>query len=144
MYEIFVDLLQKKGVTPYKVAKATGIGNSTFTDWKNGRSTPKLDKLAKIADYLDCSVDYLLGKTDDPRTTAQILEDSVNNAKGKIVAHDGDGTTYVDKGFAADYYKFFPKDAPKSKYGLCGGDEIIDITKEEFEKLKTILFTIRN
>lgn len=26
---------------------------------------PKSDNLAKIADYLDCSVDYLLGRTDD-------------------------------------------------------------------------------
>ena len=29
-------------------------------------SMPKADNLAKIADYLHCSVDYLLGRTDDP------------------------------------------------------------------------------
>ena len=33
MYEIFVKLLEKYGVTAYKVSKATGIGGSTFTDW---------------------------------------------------------------------------------------------------------------
>jgi hypothetical protein len=27
--------------------------------------------LAKIADYLDCSVDYLLGRTDDPCTSSR-------------------------------------------------------------------------
>ena len=27
---------------------------------------PKADNLAKIADYLNCSVDYLLGRTADP------------------------------------------------------------------------------
>ena len=29
-------------------------------------SIPKADNLARIADYLNCSVDYLLGRTDDP------------------------------------------------------------------------------
>lgn len=60
MYEIFVKLLDKYGVTAYKVSKATGIGGSTFTDWKNGRSTPKQDKLQKIADYFGVTVDYLV------------------------------------------------------------------------------------
>lgn len=29
-------------------------------------SWPQANNLAKIADYLDCSVDYLLGRTDNP------------------------------------------------------------------------------
>ena len=68
MYKIFVELLQKNGVTPYKVAQATGIGNSTFTDWKNGRSVPKQDKLQKIADYFGVSVDYLMGREQKEKT----------------------------------------------------------------------------
>lgn len=60
MYEIFVKLLKQRGVTAYKVSKATGIASSTFSDWKNGRSTPKQDKLQKIADYFGVSVDYLV------------------------------------------------------------------------------------
>ena len=60
MYEIFVKLLEKYGVTAYKVSKATGIGGSTFTDWKNGRSVPKQDKLQKIADYFGVTIDYLM------------------------------------------------------------------------------------
>ena len=30
-------------------------------------SMPKADNIARIADYLDCSVDYLLGRTDNPK-----------------------------------------------------------------------------
>ena len=60
MYEIFAKLLEERGVTAYKVSKATGIAGSTFTDWKNGRSTPKQDKLQKIADYFGVSVDFLI------------------------------------------------------------------------------------
>ena len=35
-------------------------------------SMPKSDNLAKIADYLDCSVDYLLGRVDTPNGTYSI------------------------------------------------------------------------
>lgn len=37
-----------------------GISNNTLHNMKN--SMPKADTLAKIADYLGCSVDYLLGR----------------------------------------------------------------------------------
>lgn len=36
------------------------ISNNTLHNMKT--SIPKADTLAKIADYLDCSVDYLLGR----------------------------------------------------------------------------------
>ena len=39
--------------------------NALFT-MSSGGSMPKADNLAKIADYLDCSVDYLLGRTEIP------------------------------------------------------------------------------
>ena len=56
MYTIFKELCDQKGVTPYRVAKDTGIGRSTFTDWKKGR-TPRADKLKKLADYFGVSVE---------------------------------------------------------------------------------------
>lgn len=59
MWEIFEKLIKEKGLTAYKVSQVTGIGRSTFTDWKNGRSMPGTDKLIKIAEYLEVSVEYL-------------------------------------------------------------------------------------
>lgn len=59
-YAIFCSLLEKYNVTPYQVAKVTNIPGSTFTDWKNGRSAPKQDKLKKIADYFGVYLDYLM------------------------------------------------------------------------------------
>lgn len=50
-YEKFEQLLQKHNTTAYRVSKDTGISGATFSDWKNGRSTPKLDKLRILADY---------------------------------------------------------------------------------------------
>ena len=41
------------------------LGSNTFSNMRHGR-VPLSDTLARIADYLDCSVDYLLGRTDNP------------------------------------------------------------------------------
>lgn len=66
MYEIFVQLLQKYGVTPYKVAKETGVSQSSLTDWKKGRSTPKSDTMKKIADYFGVTIEYLMTGNEEP------------------------------------------------------------------------------
>lgn len=60
MYEKFAELLVKNNKTAYAVAKETGIAQSIFSDWKNGRSTPKVDKLQKLADYFGVSIQYFL------------------------------------------------------------------------------------
>ena len=41
------------------------LGSNTFSHMLHGRAMA-FDSLAKIADYLNCSVDYLLGRTDNP------------------------------------------------------------------------------
>ena len=42
-----------------------GVEPATITNWEKGNRFPKDDVLIKIADYFDCSLDYLLGRTDD-------------------------------------------------------------------------------
>jgi repressor LexA len=41
MYEIFEKLLMERGVTAYKVAKATGISTGSMTDWKKAEVRQK-------------------------------------------------------------------------------------------------------
>lgn len=65
MYEKYVALREKKGVTDYRVSVDTGITKSTFTDWKNGRSNPKIDKLQILAKYFSVPIDYFLNDTAD-------------------------------------------------------------------------------
>lgn len=62
MYAKFEELLKKNNVTAYKVAKETGVTTATLTSWKQGKYTPKVEKLQKIADYFGVTVDYF---TDD-------------------------------------------------------------------------------
>ena len=67
MYEVFEQLLQKYGITAYKASKDTGITQSTLSDWKRGRSTPKTDNMKKIADYFGVSVEYLMTGIEEPK-----------------------------------------------------------------------------
>ena len=54
-------------MTASQVSKKTGISTGNISDWKNGKSIPGGEALAKLADCLDCSVDYLLGRTENPK-----------------------------------------------------------------------------
>ena len=54
-----------KNVRITDLLRECGLGNNTLSHMNHGRSLA-FDSLAKIADYLNCSVDYLLGRTDNP------------------------------------------------------------------------------
>ena len=60
MYKKFEELLVKSNKTIYRVAKDLNMASSTFYDWKSGVSTPKLDKLIKIAEYFGVSIEYFI------------------------------------------------------------------------------------
>lgn len=56
MYKKYAILRDARGLNDNKVCKATGIASATISSWKNGRYTPKIDKLQKIAELLGVSV----------------------------------------------------------------------------------------
>lgn len=60
MYHKYEELLKKTGKTSYQVSKDTGIAQSTISDWKTGRSRPKVEKLKILADYFGVDVGYFL------------------------------------------------------------------------------------
>ena len=60
MYKKYEELRNKAQVTDYRVSEDTGITRSTFTDWKTGRSQPKVEKLQTLANYFNVSVSYFL------------------------------------------------------------------------------------
>ncbi len=59
----FFNLLEDRGVAA-KISKATGISSGNISDWKSGRSKPTSKTIIKIAEHLNYSIDYLLGRTD--------------------------------------------------------------------------------
>ena len=59
-------LLQKTGVSAYRLSKAIGVSEAIISKWKNGIQEPKYDSLQKLSKYFGVSADYLLGLTDNP------------------------------------------------------------------------------
>ena len=82
MYEVFEQLLQKFGVTTADVCKATGIGQSTMSNWKNRRNLISGKNAQLIADYFGVSVDYLMtGKEKEGGETYYLNEETANMAQ---------------------------------------------------------------
>jgi len=60
LFEEFEKLLQEHKTTINRVAVETGIPRTVLYDWKSGRSTPKVDKMIKIADYFNVPLERLI------------------------------------------------------------------------------------
>lgn len=58
-------LRTEKGITQGYIADKLGMGRSNVGHIENGRTTPTSEALDKIADILDTTTDYLLGRTED-------------------------------------------------------------------------------
>ena len=104
MYDIYQKLLDEHKLKNSDIAKATGISNMTLSAWKRGVSTPKQDKLKKIADYFGVTIDYLMTGEDvtpsepqltpkDERDIAKDMENIIqklrNNESGPA-SYDGE------------------------------------------------------
>ncbi len=81
----FHELCQLHNTSPYAVCKSLNFSNATAAHWKKG-CIPKGEALCSIADYFDCSVDYLLGRTDIPHyKKSEHMEILINGIKYEIV-----------------------------------------------------------
>ncbi len=54
-------VIKERGKSTYKIFKDTRIKSSYFAKWRKGRE-PLLSSLGILADYLDCSLDRLVGR----------------------------------------------------------------------------------
>ncbi|TPG68928.1 XRE family transcriptional regulator [Brevibacillus laterosporus] len=64
--EILAKLRTTKKITQADLAKKLGIARTTYAGYENGSRKPDPDTLQKLADVFEVSVDYLLGRTDNP------------------------------------------------------------------------------
>lgn len=59
-----IDLLRIQGKSQNDLAEYLSIGKQVITDWKSGKSESYKKRLPEISEYLNTTIDYLLGKTD--------------------------------------------------------------------------------
>lgn len=60
-YENYAKFRNSQRLRDSDVAKKAGIPQSTFSDWKKGKSTPKMEKIQKIADALGTTPAHIMG-----------------------------------------------------------------------------------
>lgn len=57
------ELRKKARLTQAELAKLIGVNQNTYSYWENGKTKIDNATLAKLADYFNVTVDYLLGRT---------------------------------------------------------------------------------
>lgn len=86
--QIIADLIKKQAKLQNKQIKDVltdcDLNKNTIAELAKGKQLSSI-RLAKIADYLDCSVDYLLGRTKDP-SIANRFPDLTDDEWSKVEA----------------------------------------------------------
>lgn len=81
------ELREKRHVTQVRLSIAAEVSQETISAYESGKAMPSAETLIKIADYLNTSADYLLGRISDDKplmlVTNEIadeqLEELLNN-----------------------------------------------------------------
>lgn len=84
-------IAKEKGIATTIMLQECELNKNTLSSMNNRGSWLQADSLAKIADYLDCSVDYLLGRTDNLNVDNSIRTGDVTgiNVKGNTSVNIG-------------------------------------------------------
>ena len=91
-YNDYSKIRDSKGLKDGRVAELAGIGRSTFSDWKSGRSVPKDDKARKIAAALGVTYAYMMGWEHTPNNKStesleKIIDYNQSNGGSSVLAN---------------------------------------------------------
>ena len=121
MVDLIKSLCNKKGITVSALGVELGLGKNSITRWDENK--PSVDRVQKVADYFGVSVDYLLGRTDDPHPA--ISNDDVKNAIDEYVKSKGKQSTVIRYNGKEQTY------------------ETLDMTDEEWEIAQATIEALR-
>jgi len=60
------ELRKQRGISQMKLAMELNMSQNTISRYETGEREAGYEELLAIADYFDVSIDYLLGRTDNP------------------------------------------------------------------------------
>lgn len=92
---IIKELCKSRGTSVSKMLSECGIRKSLIYDLEKRDWTPSISVAEQIANYFDCSVDYLLGRTDNPNISGNYINGD-NNVQA-IRTGNGDMTIHAEK-----------------------------------------------
>lgn len=65
--EAFRRFRKTYGITQREAAQAAGVTERVYQSYEYGKVIPTATVLLALADYFDVSIDYLVGRSDDPK-----------------------------------------------------------------------------
>ena len=87
------DLRKQKHISQEVLAEELGVSRQAVAKWESGNSLPDILKIAALADYLEVSADYLLGREQaNYDKVMQIIKDMSENSNKRF---DGDVSPLV-------------------------------------------------
>lgn len=63
---ILTKLLDQRNISVYRLCKSLNLDQSMVRRWLQDGRMPSAENLIKLADYFDVSIDYLVGRSNDP------------------------------------------------------------------------------
>lgn len=86
MYERLKELCKKRGINITKLCEEVTNSSGNLSTWKKGYM--RSDYLALVAERLQCSTDYLVGRTDNPNMTCINGENGIQAVVGGAIEHN--------------------------------------------------------
>lgn len=80
-------LRKERGLTCAQVAKSCDVSEVTMWQWENGFYKPKYEKLLKLSQLFNCSLDYLI-KDDEETPKEETRTNDLNTANDFLIAMD--------------------------------------------------------
>lgn len=141
--QTIIELLDKQGKSQKNLTDYLGITQNAFTDWKSGRIKSYRKHLSKIAEFLNVSVDYLLGKEQEKKTPSKVLSPSFSltpRETAVLIAY----RTHPSEQPAVDKLLDVPTTPEEITLYVAAysegntPDSLTTVSKSEWEKLKAI------
>lgn len=88
------ELLRKNKMTQADLARKTGISTGLISQWKNRSQNPSAEKLQKVAECFNVSVDYLLGNEQKEKPAQNNVQ--VRDEHDNIVVLDDETRNLID------------------------------------------------
>ena len=64
---------EKRNITQIRLSIEVGVSQETISAYENDKADPKIENLIKIADFLNTTTDYLLGRTNDDSPLSSVI-----------------------------------------------------------------------
>lgn len=116
------------GITVKEMSEKCGISRNALSSMQSGGYLPRVENLCKMAEVLDCSVDYLLGMTDEPHSNSNHIIGNSNNGDNQINVGTAPKSGAIADGLTSEFMEAFQ--------GLSFPDkmEVMNLTMQKMQK----------